>query len=409
MIVYNVGRGGEGKSTLVRYILMQLLGGEDAKEQYFIAIDGAVRTEPQLRNLLSLNRLPLILDEQNRKALAANVGIFLSATVGLSTTGVQAARYGHGIAVKFKNLRGMVVFTNVPFVSFLRDIVSEASDYAIVRRFIEIPWDTEPINPAAFKDLSELKPIYGFATRLWQKYRDELIKSADLLELIEKLAIAIGREYLGDPKVSEMVEYTLEIIKELRETKRNERLALTDVDALLNRAYEFVANELKTPQLTAVKVLRYILENPQRASIKLTRPKNSEELEKQKRGLDEVIHKYLMYRYGIEDTSDRGITGKDPDAVTLYTLLKNAYDEEKVTAILFAKSPLIPGTPKEFLGAPKNAYAEGGVKKFGYAIPLAKLVRIFLAGEEESENESNGKTTEEPSSNGEAPWVLTFV
>ena len=409
MIVYNVGRGGEGKSTLVRYILMQLLGGEDAKEQYFIAIDGAVRTEPQLRNLLSLNRLPLILDEQNRKALAANVGIFLSATVGLSTTGVQAARYGHGIAVKFKNLRGMVVFTNVPFVSFLRDIVSEASDYAIVRRFIEIPWDTEPINPAAFKDLPELKPIYGFATRLWQKYRDELIKSADLLELIEKLAIAIGREYLGDPKVSEMVEYTLEIIKELRETKRNERLALTDVDALLNRAYEFVTNELKTPQLTAVKVLRYILENPQRASIKLTRPKNSEELEKQKRGLDEVIHKYLMYRYGIEDTSDRGITGKDPDAVTLYTLLKNAYDEEKVTAILFAKSPLIPGTPKEFLGAPKNAYAEGGVKKFGYAIPLAKLVRIFLAGEEESENESNGKTTEEPSSNGEAPWVLTFV
>jgi hypothetical protein len=409
MIVYNVGRGGEGKSTLVRYILMQLLGGEDAKEQYFIAIDGAVRTEPQLRNLLSLNRLPLILDEQNRKALAANVGIFLSATVGLSTTGVQAARYGHGIAVKFKNLRGMVVFTNVPFVSFLRDIVSEASDYAIIRRFVEIAWDTEPINPAAFKDLPELKPIYGFATRLWQKYRDELIKSADLLELIEKLAIAIGREYLGDPKVSEMVEYTLEIIKELRETKRNERLALTDVDALLNRAYEFVANELKTPQLTAVKVLRYILENPQRASIKLTRPKNSEELEKQKRGLDEVIHKYLMYRYGIEDTSDRGITGKDPDAVTLYTLLKNAYDEEKVTAILFAKSPLIPGTPKEFLGAPKNAYAEGGVKKFGYAIPLAKLVRIFLAGEEESENESNGKTTEEPSSNGEAPWVLTFV
>jgi len=400
MIVYNVGRGGEGKSTLVRYILMQLLGGEDAKEQYFIAIDGAVRTEPQLRNLLSLNRLPLILDEQNRKALAANVGIFLSATVGLSTTGVQAARYGHGIAVKFKNLRGMVVFTNVPFVSFLRDIVSEASDYAIVRRFIEIPWDTEPINPAAFKDLPELKPIYGFATRLWQKYRDELIKSADLLELIEKLAIAIGREYLGDPKVSEMVEYTLGIIKELREMKRNERLALTDADALLNRAYEFVANELKTPQLTAVKVLRYILENPQRSGIKLTTPRSREELDRQKSDLDVVIHKYLVYRYGIEDTQDKGITGKDQDAVSLYVLLKDAYDNDKVTAVLIAKSPLVPGAPKVFLGARESSYSVDGINRNGYAIPLAKLVRIFLESEVVTENE---EPTKEPSNNGETP------
>ncbi|MFP3241173.1 MAG: hypothetical protein RXQ94_08575, partial [Caldivirga sp.] len=32
LIVYNVGRGGEGKSTLVRYILLPLLGGDDARE-----------------------------------------------------------------------------------------------------------------------------------------------------------------------------------------------------------------------------------------------------------------------------------------------------------------------------------------------------------------------------------------
>jgi hypothetical protein len=400
MIVYNVGRGGEGKSTWVRYIAMQLLGGEDAKEQYFIAIDGAVRTEPQLRNLLSLNRLPLILDEQNRKALAANVGIFLSATVGLSTTGVQAARYGHGIAVKFKNLRGMVVFTNVPFVSFLRDIVSEASDYAIIRRFMEISWDTEPINPAAFKDLPELKPIYGFAVRLWQKYKDELVKSADLLELIEKLAIAIGREYMGDPKVSEMVEYTLDIIKELREAKRNERLALTDADVMVERAYQFVASELKTPPSSAVKVLRYLLENPQKAGIKLSKPRSKEELERLKRDLDVAIHKYLVYRYGIEDTQDRGIVGKDPDAVALYTLLKNAYDEDLVEVVIFKKSPLVPGTPKVFLGAPESSYVINGVKKNGYAIPLAKLVRVFLERELENENE---EPTKESRSDGGAP------
>jgi hypothetical protein len=155
--------------------------------------------------------------------------------------------------------------------------------------------------------------------------------------------------------------------------------------------------------LTAVKVLRYILENPQRSGIKLTTPRSRVELEKQKTELDIAIHKYLMNRYGIEDTSDKGIVGKDQDAVALYMLLKNAYDEGKVQVVLFAKSPLIPGVPKEFLGAPKSVYAEGGAKKFGYAIPLAKLVRIFLAGEEESENEGGGETTVESRSDGETP------
>jgi hypothetical protein len=66
--------------------------------------------------------------------------------------------------------------------------------------------------------------------------------------------------------------------------KRSERLALTD--ALVNRAYEFAADELKTTQLTAVKVLRHILENPQRAGIRLTVPKKSEDIDKLKTELD---------------------------------------------------------------------------------------------------------------------------
>jgi len=401
MIVYNYGHGGEGKTSLVRYVLVPLLDeeNENAKKYYYIVIDGAVRTEAQLRNLLSLNRLPLILDEQDRKSLSANVGVFLSAVVGMGTIRVQAAKYGQGIAVRFLNLRGMVAFTNVPFVKFLREVMNEASDYAIIRRFIEISWDHEPINSEGFKNLPEFKPIYGFATRLWQKYRNELIKSADLLELIEKLAMAIGHEYMGDAKASEMVQYTLDIIKELREAKRNERLALNDADALVESAYDFVASELKTPPSSAVKVLRYLLENPQRAGIRLTKPRSREELERQKKDLDIAIHKYLMYPYGIEDTSDRGIIGKDPDAVALYVLLKGAYEEDLVEVILYAKDSLIHNAPRFFLGAEKSTY--GG--KSGYAIPLAKLVRTFLERESNTENEESGKTTEESSSNGETP------
>lgn len=357
-----------------------------------MVIDGAVRTEPQLRNLLSLNRLPLILDEQNRRALATNVGVFLSAVVGLGTVGVHASRYGLGIAVKFRNLRGLVVFTNVPFSAIQRDMVAEANDYAIIRRFVEISWDSEAISPRAFRDLPSLKPIYGFATRLWLKYKDALIEAADLLGLIELLVLAIDREYRGNDKVNELVRFTLGVIKELREAKRSELRSFTDADVLLDRAYDFVASELRATQLNPVKVLRFILENPRKAGIRLSRPKTREECEKLKTELDIAIHKYLVYRYGIEDSGNGGVVGGDDDARVLHNLLKNAYDEEKAMVIIFRKSPLLPGTPKSFLGAHIGSYNIDGRKEAGYAIPLATLVRIFLAGEVEAESEATEKS-----------------
>jgi len=396
-VVYNVGRGGEGKSTLVRYILLQLLGGENARENYYIAIDGPVRSEPQLRNLLSLNRLPLILDEQNKKALSANIGIFLSAVVGLGTIGVHAAKYGLGIAVKFRNLRGMLVFTNVPFMSFLRDVLSEASDYAIVRRFVEIAWDTEPINPTAFKDLLELKPIYGFAVRLWRKYKDELVKAADLLKLIEKLVIAIGREYLDDPKVSEIVEYTLEIIKELREMKRNERLALNDADTLIANAYGFVSNEIKTPPSSAVKVLHVILENPSRAGLLLVGVKDYEKVVRLANDLNDAVQE-LTSKYSIIEEQGK-IQGADPDAVAVYSILKDALAKGKYQVVILSRSALIPGSPETFMGSPRTNVSVGGVRLKGYYLSLADFVRLFL----HRENIVTGEPAEKSSENENSP------
>jgi len=389
LIIYNVGRGGEGKSTLASDLSLPLLGGDDANENFSIVIKGPVKTDAQLRNLLSLNRLPLILDEQDKKALANNVGIFLSATVGMGTISVHANRYGLGLSTKFKNMRGIVVFTNVSFVEFLRDIVREASDYAIIRRFIEIPWDFEPIKKFTLDELPDLKPVYGFMARLWMKYRDEFIKSADLLELIEKLAMAIKREYPADSRVNEMMQFALDAVEELREEKKNERLTLTDADTLVNRAYEFVANELKGTQLTAVKVLRYILENPQRSGIKLTVPRDAQNIDKLRGELSTVISKRLPPPNG----------GEDPDLTVLRQILTNAHDEGRVLAVLFARSPLIPGVPKEFMGTRSGVYSMDGVKRIGYSIPLAKLARVFLTGED---NENNIEVAEESSANGES-------
>jgi len=183
---------------------------------------------------------------------------------------------------------------------------------------------------------------------------------------------------LGDPKVDEMVQHTLDIVKELREVKRNERLALNDADSLVMLAYKFVGDELKTTQLTAVKVLRFLLENPQRAGIRLTTPRNSDDINRMKTDLEVTLDKYLKTPYDINDDPAKGVSGKDPDAVALYTILRNAKNDDKVQVVLFARSPLIPGAPKEFLGALGGGYMDGDVKRFGYAIPLAELIRIFL-------------------------------
>jgi len=374
-VVYNVGRGGEGKSTLARYILTPLLGGADVLEVYNIRVDGAVRTEAQLRNLLALNRLPLILDEQTRRALVNNAPILLTAAVGFGTMGIHASRYGLGVAAKFKNLRGVVVFTNVPFSTFIREASAESSDYALLRRFIELAWDFESIAPSAFKDAPELKPLYGFAARLWRKYKDELMQAADLLELIERLADAVAREH---PEAAEIAEYTKQIVNEIREEKRAERLALRDEDVLVERAYKFVAEELKVSQLSAVKVLRYMLENPAKAGLSFTVPKAGA-----REAADDVYDVIAKIKsvYATASLQDK----LTEDAAVVVNILTRLAEEKRVNAVVLAKSPLVPGAPREFLGVKNNIYIVQGVRRIGYAVPLARLVSLFIMSEEAAE------------------------
>jgi hypothetical protein len=372
-VIYNVGRGGEGKSALARYILTPLLGGADALEVYNIRVDGAVRTEAQLRNLLALNRLPLILDEQTRRALVNNSAVLLSAAVGFGTTGIHASRYGLGIAAKFRNLRGVVVFTNVPFSTFIREAAAESSDYALLRRFIELAWDFESIAASAFKDMPQLKPLYGFAARLWRKYKDEFMQASDLLELIERLADAVAREH---PEAAELAEYTKQIVAEIRDEKRAERLALRDEDVLVERAYKFVAEELKVSQLSAIKVLRYILENPAKAGLSFTVPKAGA-----REAADEVYDIITKIKNIYTTASSQAQDHIAEDAAVVVNILTRLAEEKRVNAVVLAKSPLVPGSPREFMGVKNNVYIVGGVKRIGYAIPLARFVALFIRTE----------------------------
>ena len=389
LIVYNYGRGGEGKTALVRHVLTPLLGGEPALEKYHVRIDGAVKTEAQLRNLLDLNRLPLLLDEQTRQALERNVPVVLSAVVGLGVTGVHAAKHGHGIETRFRNLRGIVLFTNVPFREFLSKALKETSDYALARRFLVLAWDSEPIKPEAFKLLPEVKPILGYAARLWQKYRKELMQAADLLELVERLADAMEREHPDDPEVREMAEFTRRCLAQAREEGRVEKATLSDAAALVQRAYQFAMEELRATQVTAIKVLRLLLENPHAAGLAFTKPRDR--FEEQREALEETL-KRLTRLYV------RPADGSMPeDAAAVYAALKHLLEEEKVAAVVFARSKLVPGIPREFLGAPKSVYTNPYTKQreTGYAVPLARLVELFIetSGEEDSTDEFNSENS----------------
>ena len=388
-IVYNVGEGGIGKSSLNRYIICPLLGGEEICRKLNIYIAGAIKSDAQLRNLVALNRMPLILDEQTHEALKRNVSNFLSSTIGYAVTAVHASKYGLGIEVQFPNLRGIKIDTNVPFSLFLSNILKEASDYAITRRFVVIPWDITPIKAKAFKDLPIVKPALGYINKLWLNHRDSFLECHDILCLTEKLTIAIVRDIMTtDEKLAnEIADYTLSIIKELRQMIEEQKIeSLDPITKFLNNAYMF-AESMGITNPTMIKILRYILENPQKAGVVLVGIRDKDKAEKYARDLDAVMHQ-LAFRYNIVETQST-VQGTDPDATIVYSILKNAYDNAKYQIAILAKSALIPGTPRQFLGSPENNVPLNGRIVKGYYLSLAEFVKLFLHGKTEETEETS--------------------
>ncbi len=146
--------------------------------------------------------------------------------------------------------------------------------------------------------------------------------------------------------------------------------ARDDAAAFVRRANLFAAEELGTSQVTAIKVLRALLENPQAAGLAFVKPRGDRMRE---------------YREALERALEKlsGLDGEDAAAV--YAILRRLLGEGRVAAVVFAKSELVPGTPKEFLGAQVGKYTNPHTKQreHGYAVPLARLVELFVDGKEE--------------------------
>ncbi len=148
----------------------------------------------------------------------------------------------------------------------------------------------------------------------------------------------------------------------------------------MERAYKFAIEELKVSNLSAIKVLRHILENPARAGLSFTRPKS--DIRSLADDVYDVITKIKnMYITAASQTQERVAE----DAAVVINILHKLAEEGRVAAVLLAKSALVPGTPKELLGVRNSVYMVSGVRRIGYAVPLARFVSLFIRAEEAAE------------------------
>lgn len=382
-VVWNYGRGGEGKTTLLAHAVLPLLSIKPGDEKALVFIRGAVETSAQMAFLITINRLPLILDEQTLKALERNADILLSAVVGQGIIKIHAPRYGLLGEVRFKNLRGLVVATNVEFSRWLRRVREHASDIAFARRVLEVEWENESLKPEAFENLPQVKPVLGAVERVWKYKFKDLAKSRDIAELAEKLFVFLGDMYKVD--LSAYVEAVREVRSRWEATKSGFKFA--DVDIVRERAYEIARQVLGASSLTGAKVLLSILENPDAFGVRLMRPKDQKVAVAESRQLSELAAKLAPFE-NTKQLADR---------------LSQLAADNVTRIILKAGGSLVPGSPRVFLGAERHEYRfEGGGYANGYSVPISRFAEIFLlsAIEEEAQGSQNsgpnGPNDDEP-------------
>jgi ribosomal protein L37AE/L43A len=381
IIVWNYGRGGEGKTTLAAYALLPLLGVDPEDERLIVFMRGSVETSAQMAFLIAVNRLPLILDEQTLRNLERNADIMLSAAVGHGVVKIHAPRYGYTGEVKFKNQRGLIVFTNVPFSQWLRKVRSQATDYAFARRFLEIQWENEAVKKEAFTDLPKIKPILGAVERVWLEHRDKLLGSKDTLDLARRLFQVLSEVYKTD--LSDYIKALDEV--EAKWTSAQSQVKATDIDLFRDRAYEIARQQLGASQLTAMRVVESMLSNPDYYGLKLHSPKSIEDKNKELEELGKIKNELT------EMHTD--------DALRLARLLEDLEARRVTRIVIRAHSQLVPGAPRRFLDAPVGTYTfkygDKSEKADGYSIKVKQLLEIFeIIKEAEEEGETDEQQPE---------------
>jgi hypothetical protein len=375
-VIWNRGRGFEGKSTLVNEVLKRLLSVRDL-DLYFVVMSGPVNTQAQARTLVALNRLPLILDEQTA-SLADYAQVLHSAAIGFGVMSIHAPKYGLDMPVRFLNLRPVLVFTNVPFMDYYNNVlVKIGGDRAILRRFIELTWHDEILPMEATEDLPEIKPIYGLVGEVYRKCRDKLMATRNLIQLTEALVDCITDLY---PDFALVASATKEWLSEIRVEKDVEIAEAAEAGEL--RLVQYARRYIQG-QVTKAKVLRAILEHGVDDGVIVLDKGSQEDAELVRAGLSTIINSL-----GISG-SDGGVgdltgiinsTAIDPDLREALRVIQYLVSEHLVIVTFRAKSALVPGMPRRIWGVERGVYSKNGARYVGYRFRLDEVVRNILLG-----------------------------
>lgn len=328
----------------------------------------AIKSDAQLRNLLMASSLVAILDEQLVKFARVFGDLLLQISTARWGEPLQfhASRYGLGAGAVFYRLRAIAIVTNNPPQRWLRALEESASIVgAVLRRLFFISWENVPIDLNAVSKLySPRWSILPVLVDVVNRHFEKIIKEPrNFFETVIRLYEKIIEDFEGATGRLEGMRAMVEALKvKLREAEEENRVEADpvrrDFEELRRNAYEYVATELKTSDLSPAKVMIKLLEAGETAGLKLLNVRYSDEVMKMLKDFCEFLEEfYTPSDFSCEDFAERSAEYDQAALAMALKLDKNSEEflavwtayrriqEGKYPAIL-AKSPLWPANTR---------------------------------------------------------------
>jgi len=393
-IIINMSQGGLGLSTLAREIIARIiLGVEPGDERYMLVLSGSVRTEPQFRNLVAHNGLPLILDEQKAGDLANNRHIIHSAAVGENIIGVHAATYGEGFGAVFRSRRGVIINTNVTDRNKILNILAvNESPYTYIRRIRFIPWrggvDALLNGAAAYAELPRVKPLIGYLANLFNAHWEELLKAGTYDELVHIMLELIKRDAANDPEVVKAVEELEEAVRAIEEMEAEERKSYftsgNDIVTLINGLKELASANRRQTDLP--NLLLTLLEAGVQDGVAFTRDMRVS-VGEVRVGLENALRTVGAIQG--DNMNLEGVAGQNGEWGEVARRLVGMLNNGIVRIAFINGSALIGGRRDAFMGKkPSKLRSLGGKEAFSFTLDeiINAIINVgIIEGEEDGE------------------------
>jgi len=298
------------------------------------------------------------------------------AAVGYGTVSIHAPKYWLDEPVRFHNLRGVIVFTNLSFREFYRRVLFKAGgDRAVQRRFIELTWVDEVLPKDTFADLPEVKPVYGLILDVVRRHWDYLKEASDLINLSIRLMEVLGSDYpVFKPIADTTTNWLMDLVREKEDEARSsvEELKLSDY-----------AKPYCGGRVSAFCELRALLERSE-CDGEVVFSGDRDNVDEVRGRIDEALGKYFGQGVRLSDIANGSVAVKVSDDAMEALRMLNAKLNSGLTRVHFKpRSLIVPGYPRSVLGVTEARCTSGGVEYRCYPVRLDTLL-AWLLGQSQS-------------------------